>query len=83
MGSYVRDISPSERLDTQIQTPFDELLPKSDDAATQYYLDAMRIYLALCAGSISVEAALQAVEVLRANPEPINIFWLIPTASSL
>lgn len=76
MGSLVRDISPSERLDAQIHTPFDELIPSSDDSATQYYLDSMRIYLALCAGSITVEAALQAVEILRENPEyttyPLN-----------
>jgi DNA-binding Lrp family transcriptional regulator len=69
MGRPERDISPSISLESQIHTPFDELIPRSDEPGAQYYLDAMRIYLALCAGSITIEAALQAVDVLRENPE--------------
>ena len=69
IGSLVRDVSPSKSLESQIPTPFDELIPSSDEPAAQYYLDAMRIYLALCSGSISVEAALKAVDILRESPE--------------
>ncbi|MGQ4912097.1 MAG: Lrp/AsnC family transcriptional regulator [Candidatus Thorarchaeota archaeon] len=69
MGDTLRDIIPSESLSSQIETPFDDLIPKTDDPEAQFYLDAMRIYLALCAGSIPMETALQAVDVLRANPE--------------
>lgn len=68
-GSTVRDISPSESLASQIRTPFDDLIPEATDPDAQFYLDAMRIYLALCAGSISMETALQAVDILRENPE--------------
>jgi DNA-binding Lrp family transcriptional regulator len=75
IGSGVRDISPSKSLASQIQTPYDELIPSSEEPSTQYYLDTMRIYLALCAGSISVEAALQAVEILRDNPEYVTCPW--------
>ncbi len=52
-----------------IETPYDDLIPHVDDPSVQFYLDAMRIYLGLCAGSITMEAALKAVDVLKENPE--------------
>jgi len=58
------------------QTPFDDLLPEVDEPAAQFYLDAMRIYLGLCEGTVTMEAALKAVDKLKENPEyttfPIN-----------
>ncbi|MGY5865197.1 MAG: winged helix-turn-helix domain-containing protein [Candidatus Thorarchaeota archaeon] len=63
------DIIPSESLSSQIQTPFDDLIPVSSDRSTQFYLDAMRIYLGLCTGSLSMESAIQAVDILKENPE--------------
>jgi DNA-binding Lrp family transcriptional regulator len=69
IGESPVGISPSKSLESQISTPFDDLIPRSEEPGTQYYLDAMRIYLALCSGSISPEAALKAAEILRASPE--------------
>ncbi|MHA2157954.1 MAG: winged helix-turn-helix transcriptional regulator [Candidatus Thorarchaeota archaeon] len=63
------DIIPSESLSSQIQTPFDDLIPESSEQSTQFYLDAMRIYLGLCAGSLSMESAIKAVDILKENPE--------------
>lgn len=52
-----------------IETPYDDLFPRVDEPSVQFYLDAMRIYLGICAGSVSMEDALKAVEQLKANPE--------------
>jgi hypothetical protein len=52
-----------------IETPYDDLIPQVDDPAVQFYLDTMRIYLGLCAGSVTMHAALKAVDVLKGNPE--------------
>ncbi|MHA2423229.1 MAG: Lrp/AsnC family transcriptional regulator [Candidatus Thorarchaeota archaeon] len=60
----------------QIQTPFDDIIPIVEDASAQFYLDTMRIYLALSSGSVSYDEAIDAVEILKKNPEfaksPIN-----------
>lgn len=63
------DLNPNESLSSQIQTPFDELIPDSSEPSAQFYLDAMRIYLGLCSGSLSMEGAIKAVEILKENPE--------------
>jgi DNA-binding Lrp family transcriptional regulator len=55
--------------DISIETPYDSLIPRVDDPAVQFYLDAMRIYLGLCAGSITMETALKAVGRLKENSE--------------
>lgn len=60
--------SPSSLL-AQIQTPFDDMLPTVVEPSARFYLDAMRIYLALGAGTISFDDALQATEQLKENPE--------------
>jgi DNA-binding Lrp family transcriptional regulator len=52
-----------------IQTPYDDLIPLVDNSTVQFYLDAMRIYLGLCAGSVTMETALKAVDTLKENPE--------------
>ena len=51
------------------QTPFDDLIPKLDDSQAQFYLDAIRIYLGLCEGTVSMETALRAVDQLKLNSE--------------
>lgn len=62
-----------------IVTPYDDLIPQVDNPAVQFYLDAMRIYLGLCAGSINMESALKAVDKLKENPE----FTVSPTNPTL
>ncbi|MHA1948888.1 MAG: hypothetical protein ACXAAO_00535 [Candidatus Thorarchaeota archaeon] len=63
------DINPNKSLSSQIHTPFDEFIPDSSEPSAQFYLDAMRIYLGLCSGSLSMEGAIKAVEILKNNPE--------------
>jgi len=59
-----------------IQTPYDDSIPSSQEPSVQFYIDAMRIYLGLYEGSISMEDAVHASEMLKENPEfikyPIN-----------
>lgn len=55
-----------------VETPYDDLFPDSDEPAVQFYLDSMRIYLGLCAGSVSMEEALKAVDQLKENPEYVR-----------
>jgi len=50
-------------------TPYDDLIPKLEDSEAQFYLDAIRIYLGLCEGTVSMEVALKALDVLKSNPE--------------
>lgn len=52
-----------------IETPYDDLFPETTEPSVQFYLDAMRIYLGICAGSITMEEALLAVDHLKVNPE--------------
>jgi DNA-binding Lrp family transcriptional regulator len=65
--------------DISIETPYDSLIPQVDDPAVQFYLDAMRIYLGLCSGSITMETALKAVAKLKENSE----FTVSPTNPTL
>ena len=50
-------------------TPYDDLIPTLEDSDAQFYLDAIRIYLGLCEGTVSMEVALRALDVLKKNPE--------------
>jgi len=50
-------------------TPYDDLIPTLEDSEAQFYLDAIRIYLGLCEGTVSMEVALKALDVLKNNPE--------------
>lgn len=68
MGAKVTD-QDSTSSQVSFQTPFDDLIPQLDDPEAQFYLDAIRIYLGLCEGAISMETALKAVDVLKLNPE--------------
>ncbi len=68
MGSDDKNPQPSS---TQVSftTPYDDLIPTLDDSEAQFYLDAIRIYLGLCEGTVSMEVALKATAVLKKNPE--------------
>lgn len=71
---------------TRIHTPFDSMIPEVEEPSARFYIDAMRIYLALSSHTISFEEGIQAVEDLKKNPEyvrsptdptqmPINEFY--------
>jgi DNA-binding Lrp family transcriptional regulator len=60
------EASPSQ---VSFQTPFDDLIPQLEDPEAQFYLDAIRIYLGLCEGTVTMEMALKAVDSLKDNPE--------------
>ncbi|MFX1484907.1 MAG: Lrp/AsnC family transcriptional regulator [Promethearchaeota archaeon] len=66
----------SSRILSHIRTPFDDILPKVEDSSAKFYLDTMRLYLALSSGTVTYEDALNAAEILKKNPEfarsPIN-----------
>ncbi|MFX0107386.1 MAG: hypothetical protein ACFE7R_03815 [Candidatus Hodarchaeota archaeon] len=63
------ELETSEGSPLTIPTPYDDLIPVADEPSAQFYIDAMRIYLGLYEGTISVEEALHAVEILKENPE--------------
>jgi DNA-binding Lrp family transcriptional regulator len=50
-------------------TPYDTIFPEVEDSSAQFYIDAMRLYLALISGSVQMEDAHKAVESLKKNPE--------------
>ena len=68
MGSEEANQDPS-RGQVSFRTPFDDLIPKLEDPQAQFYLDAIRIYLGLCEGTVTMEIALKAVDILKDNPE--------------
>jgi DNA-binding Lrp family transcriptional regulator len=69
MGNTSHD-SSSRKIDpVNIETPYDDLFPEVTEPSVRFYLDAMRIYLGICTGSVTMEEALVAVETLKANPE--------------
>ncbi|MFX1559775.1 MAG: hypothetical protein ACFFBL_04245 [Promethearchaeota archaeon] len=69
LGSSSREVESSKSKSINIETPYDDLFPEVQEPAVQFYLDAMRIYLGMCAGSISMDEAVKAVDRLKANPE--------------
>lgn len=68
MGSEEANHDPSKS-QASFDTPFDDLIPKLEDPEAQFYLDAIRIYLGLCEGTVTMEVALKAVDLLKDNPE--------------
>ncbi|MHA1881481.1 MAG: hypothetical protein ACTSUO_00345 [Candidatus Thorarchaeota archaeon] len=54
---------------SSVHTPYDDLFPSVREPSAQYYLDAMRIYLGLFSGTLSMEDAQIMMEVLKKNPE--------------
>ncbi len=75
-GDATRKMNTSNGNALDIQTPYDDAIPSSQEPSVQFYIDAMRIYLGLYEGSISMEDAVHASEKLKENPEfikhPIN-----------
>ena len=64
-----------------VHTPYDDLFPSVQEPSAKFYLDAMRIYLGLYCGTLSIEDAQIAMETLKKNPEykrfptsPIRLF---------
>ena len=68
MGRNDKNQEPSST-EVSFTTPYDDLIPNLDDSEAQFYLDAIRIYLGLCEGTVSMEVALKATDVLKQNPE--------------
>ena len=54
---------------SSVHTPYDELFPSVQEPSAKYYLDAMRIYLGLYSGTLSMEDAQIVMETLKKNPE--------------
>lgn len=52
-----------------VHTPYDDLFPSVQEPSAKFYLDAMRIYLGLYCGTLSIEDAQIAMETLKKNPE--------------
>ncbi|MFW9833298.1 MAG: hypothetical protein ACFFEK_04835 [Candidatus Thorarchaeota archaeon] len=69
LNDSAKKSSKGEFSSLSIETPYDEMFPESKEPSVRFYLDSMRIYLGLCAGSITMEEALRAVEQLKTNPE--------------
>lgn len=68
-GNSAQDTPSRKSQLIDIETPYDNLFPSVNEPSVQFYLDAMRIYLGMCAGSVSMDDALRAVDKLKANPE--------------
>ncbi len=64
---------------TAFSTPWDNLIPCVSEPSVRFYLDAIRIYLALCAGTLTFEEAVREAELLKSNPE----FSRFPTDPTL
>ncbi len=58
-----------ESANLQIVTPYDSMIPIVEERSAQFYLDAIRIYLGICSGTVTMENATKAVSLLKANPE--------------
>jgi hypothetical protein len=83
--SYLTDEIIAETVKTRMRilsdvvTPYEELL-KSDNPRVQYYLDLIKIRIALSAGSIPLSDAYAAVKLLEEDPEFVvgNTFGPLP-----
>ena len=73
---------PSSSDQVSFHTPFDDLIPRLEDSEAQFYLDGIRIYLGLCEGTITMDTAFRAAELLRQNPE-YTTFPINPTLLSI
>ncbi|MGY5854426.1 MAG: winged helix-turn-helix domain-containing protein [Candidatus Thorarchaeota archaeon] len=56
----------------EISTPWDDLFPADVDPSAQFYLDVIRIYLGLYAGTVTFEQALIEGERLKEHPEYVK-----------
>lgn len=57
---------------SQIVTPYDDIVPTTSDESVKFYLDAIRIYLGICSGTVSFNLASAAVSELKHNPEYVK-----------
>ncbi|MFW9861556.1 MAG: MarR family transcriptional regulator [Candidatus Thorarchaeota archaeon] len=78
-GGPSREIASSQSSRIDIHTPYDDLIPKTDESSIQFYIDVMRIYLGLYEGTLTMEDAVHASEALKAHPE----FAKFPTNPTL
>ena len=72
--SSPRTKKTTKELDTEqsirnIFTPYDDVIPSSNEITTKFYLDIVRIYFGLCSGTVSLDDASVAAKGLRTNPE--------------
>jgi len=58
-----------ESANLQIVTPYDSMIPAVEERSARFYLDAIRIYLGICSGTVTIENATKAVSLLKTNPE--------------
>ncbi len=65
-GSSELDAEQSIR---DIFSPYDDIIPSSDEITTKFYLDIVRVYFGLCSGTVSLDDASVAARGLRTNPE--------------
>lgn len=62
-------MAPSRSSRIDIHTPYDDRIPESDESSIQFYIDAMRIYLGLYEGTLTMEDAVHAAELLKEHSE--------------
>lgn len=67
-----QNLGSSENGPLSFSTPYDDDIPMTEDSIVKFYIDVLRVYLALYSGEISLQEALAAVEVLRKHPEFIR-----------
>lgn len=63
-----RDVDPRQNI-RRITTPYDDVIPLTDESATTFYMDVIRVYLGLCSGATSLDDVSLAARELRAHPE--------------
>ena len=59
----------STNISSEFHSPYDDIIPDVDDINANFYIDFVRIYLALCANTTSLEEAIIATEELKKHPE--------------
>jgi hypothetical protein len=63
-----RDVDSRQNI-RRITTPYDDVIPLTDESATTFYLDVIRVYFGLCSGTTSLDDVSLAARELRAHPE--------------
>ncbi|TXT54128.1 MAG: hypothetical protein BAJATHORv1_90077 [Candidatus Thorarchaeota archaeon] len=63
----------TDSLPENYSTPYDHLIPSVEDPSANFYLDLMRIYLAIYSGTLSLEDAVRIFEKQKSNPESVKV----------
>ena len=63
-----RDVDSRQNI-RRITTPYDDVIPLTDESPVTFYLDVIRVYFGLCSGTTSLDDVSLAVRELRAHPE--------------